>query len=221
MESLINKVKSIKQLNDLNINGINRDVINLCSDELIKMIEDNNSGITINLKKSLLINYVLSMDNVIEKLNRITNSDNLKAKLIYKATRDGDKIKDFSDKCGNVKNTLIIIKTTENLIFGGFTKELWGDRQVDKKDDDAFCFSVKNKKIYEAVRGSNSIFFYPGNIFGFFWFIDIKENSLTNGGSDHTPWCQGYYNGVTSRFELNEGKEDFKISEIECYQICF
>ena len=91
---------------------------------------------------------------------------------------------------------------------------------IDKKDDYAFCFSLKNNKIYEAVKGSYSIFFYPGNIFGFFWFIDIKENSLTNGGSDHTPWSQGYYEGITSQFELNGGKEDFHVSEIECYQIC-
>ena len=182
-------------------------------------IEEKYSGI-IPLKKSALINYILPMDNLIEKLNNITNCTNLNAKLIYKATRDGDSIKNFSDKCGNINNTLIIIKTTENLIFGGFTRETWGNANIDKKDDYAFCFSVKNNKIYEAVKGSYSIFFYPGNIFGFFWFIDIKENSLTNGGSDHTPWSNGYYEGITSRFELNEGKEDFKINEIECYQIC-
>ena len=175
----------------------------------------------IPMKKSALINYILPMDNLIEKLNNIINCTNLNAKLIYKATRDGDSIKNFSDKCGNIRNTLIIIKTVENLIFGGFTRETWGNTHIDKKDDYAFCFSVKNNKIYEAVKGSYSIFFYPGNIFGFFWFIDIKENSLTNGGSDHTPWSQGYYEGITTpKYELNEGKEDFKISEIECYQIC-
>ena len=30
--------------------------------------------------------------------------------------------------------------------------------------------------------------------------LDIKENSLTNGGSDHTPWSKGYYEGITSKF---------------------
>ena len=159
------------------------------------------------------------MDDLIDNLYNIVKFPNLSAKLIYKATRDGDTIKNFSDKCSNINNTLIIIKTTENLIFGGFTKETWGSSHVDKKDDDAFCFSVKNNKIYKAVKGSYSIFFYPGDIFGFFWFIDIKEKALTNGGSDHTPWCKDYYTGITTKFELNKGKEDFKISEIECYQI--
>ena len=219
MNSLITTVKSIKQLNELNTNGINTSAINFCLDELIKMIKDDYSSIT--LQKSALINYILPMDNLIEKLTSITNSNSLKAKLLYKATRDGDTIKNFSDKYGNVKNTLIIIKTSENLIFGGFTREEWGNTHMDKKDDYAFCFNLKNKKIYEAVKGSNSIFFYPGNIFGFFWFIDIKENCLTNGGSDHTPWSKGYYNGIESKFELNEGKENFKISEVECYQICY
>ena len=219
METLINKEKSIKQLNELNINGINHSAINFCLDELIKMIKDDCSSIS--LQKSSLINYILSMDNLIEKLNSIMNSNNLKAKLLYKATRDGDTIKNFSDKCGNIKNTLIIIKTVENLIFGGFTREEWRNSHIDKKDDYAFCFNLKNGKIYEAVKGSNSIFFYPGDIFGFFWFIDIKEHCLTNGGSDHTPWSKGYYDGVENQYELNNGKENFKISEVECYQIYF
>lgn len=199
-------------------------IINKSSNiEVIKEINNDVKGkfsILMPLKKSALINYILPMDNLIQKLYNIANSTNLNAKLIYKATRDGDSIKNFSDKCGNIKNTLIIIKTTENLIFGGFTRETWGSQNIDKKDDLAFCFSVKNNKIYDSVKGSYSIFFYPGNIFGFFWFIDIKENCLTNGGSDHTPWSKGYYEGITnSKFELNEGKEDFKISEFECYQI--
>ena len=199
--------KRNKSINSNKINNINNDV------------EEKYSGI-IPLKKSALINYILSMDNLILKLNDIINSTNLYAKLIYKATRDGDLIKDFSDKCGKIRNTLIIIRTKENLIFGGFTRETWGKHHSDKIDDYAFCFSLKNNKIYEAIKGSYSIFFYPKKIFGFFWFIDIKENSLTNGGSDHTPWAKGYYEGITSKFELNEGKENFKISEIECYQIC-
>ena len=56
MDSLINKAKSIKQLNELNISGINKTAINLCTDELIKMIEENYSEIS--LKKSALINYI-------------------------------------------------------------------------------------------------------------------------------------------------------------------
>ena len=213
---LNNKNKNItkNQINNINNNINNIFIIN----NIIPNVDEKNLLI-IPLKKSALINYILPMDNLIQKLYHITNYTNLKAKLIYKATRDGDSIKNFSDKCGNIKNNLIIIKTNENLIFGGFTRETWGNQHIDKKDDLAFCFSVKTNKIYEAVKGSYSIFFYPGNIFGFFWFIDIKENSLTNGGSDHTPWSKGYYEGITSKFELNQGKEDFKISEIECYQI--
>ena len=63
METLINKAKSIKQLNELNINGINHPAINFCVDELIKMIKDDYSSIT--LQKSSLINYILPMDNLI------------------------------------------------------------------------------------------------------------------------------------------------------------
>ena len=195
------KKKQANKSKDIKINNLDKKLNN---NHIIDVIEKNIE--TIPLKKTALINYILPMDNLIEKLYKSTNYNNLKAKLIYKATRDGDKIKNFSDKCGNINNTLIIIKTVDNLIFGGFTRETWGSAHIDKKDDYAFCFSVKNNKIYETVKGSYSIFFYPKNIFGFFWFIDIKENSLTNGGCDHTPWSKGYYQGIDGI--LMERKKD-------------
>ena len=85
MDSLINKAKSIKQLNELNTNGINTSAINFCLDELIKMIKDDYSSIT--LQKSALINYILPMDNLIEKLTSITNSNSLKIKTFVRSNQ--------------------------------------------------------------------------------------------------------------------------------------
>ena len=175
---------------------------------------------TILKLNSCIINNLNQFKIVINKLKKFFGKDKITFNLLYRVTKDGDKIQDFYKKCGNKHNTLIIVKTTNNYIFGGFTTQTWENRHMDKEDDNAFCFSLDKNKIYEAVKGSNSIFFYPGKIFGFFWFIDIKESSLINGGSDHTPWSKGYYEGITNKnFELNNGSESFNIIEIETFQI--
>ncbi len=44
------------------------------------------------------------------------------------------------------KNTLTIIQTTDNTIFGGFTRVAWDDSDKNEDDEDAFCFSVDKKK---------------------------------------------------------------------------
>jgi hypothetical protein len=70
---------------------------------------------------------------------------NSKFKLVYKASKDGFSAKNFHDKCDQVENTLTIIKTTNNFIFGGFTRQNWYGDCVEKLDSSAFIFSLTNK----------------------------------------------------------------------------
>ena len=56
------------------------------------------------------------------------------------------------------RNTLTIIKTKEGLIFGGFTSQTWEGNDFDKEDENAFCFSVDNKKIYNCIKGKKAIY---------------------------------------------------------------
>ena len=211
LEKIINEIKEKEQKK---LNEILK-AINIKFDE-IKQIKESDTQ-----KLSSNIIYNLNQFNiVINRLKKYFNKDNITFNLLYRTTRDGDKIQNFYNKCGNKKNTLILIKTKNNYIFGGFTTQTWENYKMDKKDDNAFCFSLDKNKIYETVKGSYSIFFYPGKIFGFFWFIDIKESCLVNGGSDHTPWSNGYYKGITNlNFELNNGCENFGITEMETFQI--
>ena len=50
---------------------------------------------------------------------------NIVYKLIYSATKHGDKAKDFHLKCDYIGPNLIIIKTKNNFIFGGVTSKSW------------------------------------------------------------------------------------------------
>ncbi len=58
-----------------------------------------------------------------------TNDDILKKtinyKLLYRGTRDGDKVQIFHSKCDNKKPTVTIIKTNKRMRFGGYTEQIW------------------------------------------------------------------------------------------------
>ena len=42
-------------------------------------------------------------------------------KLVYRASRDGDKAKDFHEKCDNLSPILVVIKSNFDQVFGGFS----------------------------------------------------------------------------------------------------
>ena len=70
---------------------------------------------------------------------------NLKAKLLYRGSRDGFGANDCHKKIDNKGPTLSIVKTTENKIFGGYTNIPWKkDSYCRKKKGLSFVFSLKN-----------------------------------------------------------------------------
>ena len=91
--------------------------------------------------------------------------------LIYKATRDGPKTDDFNKKCNGKSNQLIILKTTKELIFGGFTGRGFQNSQNENiKDNSVFLFSLDNKKIYNIKKDSFALYELSTEKYGiFFW----------------------------------------------------
>ena len=77
-------------------------------------------------------------------------------KLIYQATRDGDSISDFYNKCNGINHVLLILMTDKALIFGGYTDLAFishtsGDTIY--KDNNAFYFQWINKKYIQLKQG--------------------------------------------------------------------
>ncbi|KAJ5079413.1 pep-cterm sorting domain-containing protein [Anaeramoeba ignava] len=94
------------------------------------------------------------------KLKEWINDDEFfsKMKLGFSAKRNGFNCKKWHDKCDNKGKTLIIIKTKDNYIFGGFTsigftndKSKWREEDRNRDygyipDSKAFIFSLRNNK---------------------------------------------------------------------------
>jgi hypothetical protein len=150
--------------------------------------------------------------------------------LLYRATRDGFTASAFHSKCVGKENTVTIIKTDSNYVFGGFTHEKWiiGDGWIN--DSKAFIFSLRragisNSHKLNVKRAQYAIICNSDYVFRFGDDISIKEESDINKGSNTALGVDydcppGFSNGSedTKRF-LAGSFTDWLTNEIEVYQI--
>ena len=66
--------------------------------------------------------------------------------LVYRASQDGFEASQFHSKCDDKPNTLIIVKSVNGNIFGGYTKQSWSGHGTYKADPKSFIFSLINKE---------------------------------------------------------------------------
>jgi len=150
-----------------------------------------------------------------------------KWKLIYRATQDGFEASQFHSKCDDKLNTLVVIKSENGNVFGGYTEQSWSGQDY-KNDENAFIYSLINKlnkplkmKCIDSKRAifCNSDF---GPNFGSY-DIEIKSNSNIN--TDSNSNLGDSYKHPDYEKDSNEaksflaGSHKFKVSEIEVYKI--
>ena len=155
----------------------------------------------------------------LELLTRKMNKSNqrLTLNLLYKATADSDKASVFHEKCDDARSTLVLVETDQGRRFGGFTTCSWAGECIEKKDEDAFVFSLDKMMIYENIPGEEAIGCYPkfGPIF-LGCQIRIYDNAYTKGG---TTFEKGLNFNTEEDYELNGGERNFNIREIEVYEV--
>ena len=175
------------------------------------------------LEKEKESNIIKDKDEyeLIENRLKLTgNYGNIRYKLLYRASIDGDKAKTFHEKCNGIKGTLCLVKTKDNIKFGGYTEALW-DGNGFKKDEKAFCFSLNLKKIYNISIPEQAI--QPEEKYGPRFantLFGIKDESFKEGG-----WCSyksdSQYGIIDNYYEITGGKEYFDVKEVEVFQIIF
>ena len=155
--------------------------------------------------------------------NWIRPDTKIKFKLLYKVSRDGDRISTFAEKVKGKSPTLILIKTKTGYKFGGYTTVEWNmtGNYAYKRDENAFIFSINNKKKFSVKNGEEN------------YAICGDPNHFAFGsGHDLTIWDQGcsndnskdYLNNYsynTSNYELTGGSKTFYVEELEVYQVIF
>ena len=133
------------------------------------------------------------------------------------ANIDDNFYKSFFDNCGNKANTMIFIKTTDNLRFGGFMSSIWPTAGK-VKDKESFIFSLSKRQKYKIINQDQAIGVDNGNWISFGHGCDLYlYNSLksTGGGT-----YKSYYD-IPGSYDLNGGNNTFKLLNCEIYQILF
>ena len=150
----------------------------------------------------------------------VFSNKNISFKLLYCGTKDGDDSKIFHNKCDNIPNQLVLVKTKEGLKFGGYTRLGFNSSESVILDKDSFLFSFDTKKTYDAIEGKETIYCSPtyGPTFGCCSDIEIKSNFLSNKGRVQIKMNRFK---TTQDYELNGGNEHFEFKEVEVFQIIF
>ena len=135
-------------------------------------------------------------------------------------SRDSAQSMSFHLKCDNINGTIVLIKTEENLIFGGFTYQMWAGNNISKMDNYAFVFSLTNLKACNVKNECNAIHCSPNYGPFFCGAFFISDNFNTKGGECFKS-IDSNYDGLIEDYELNNGKKNFKIKEIEVFRVTF
>ena len=210
-------IKSEAKINILNIPDDRYTIIPL------KIINSNVTSFFFINSSILTRNEWISLTQILNNLPEI--------KLIYSASRDGFSVSSFHSKCDNYSNTVTIIKTLSNSVFGGFTSAKWTSSQGYTYDSNAFIFSLRrsgnsNKERFNVTQPSYAIYSRSsyGPTFGGGHDINVRDSSNTNensysnfGYSYQLPKNITY--GSTEAKSYLAGSYNWKTTEIEVYQV--
>ena len=223
IQNLIERIEILEELKEestksskKNSNGTNNNKVNKAQ------IQEK-----INIKKlkkcfksSSILTDETNFDFLLNNLNKYNPTS---YKIIYKSSIDGDNIKNFHSNCDGEENVLIIIETNKGYKFGGFTAVGFDSSGCELRDDKAFLFSIDNQKIYEILPGNNAIYCNrkSGPIFcskqdSIAYSIYIPDNYFHN-KSTTTKQCYCYK--MKENFELNHGKKEFLVKEMEVFRL--
>ena len=134
-------IKSEAKINILNIPDDRYTIIPL------KIINSNVTSFFFINSSILTRNEGISLSGM---FNNLTEE-----KLIYRASRDGFAASSFHSKCDNFSNTVTIIKTISNSVFGGFTSAQWTSDWGYIYDANAFIF-ILNKERFNVNMPENA-----------------------------------------------------------------
>ena len=131
--------------------------------------------------KSSIIEFDEEKINLITKWLTSLNIGQIKKyKLIFSAQENNFDSFSFHEICSkDVTNTLILIKTEDNDIIGGFTFASWEPNSLISYDDKAFVFNLNKKQKFRITNPSSAINsrINEGPIFGMYDLI-INGNKM-------------------------------------------
>ena len=166
-------------------------------------------------KESKILDSYDEEDLIENAISTITK--NKKYRLLFRASRDGDKANTFHSLCDKYSNLIILIKTKKGARFGGYTSSKFRSSAHLKFDNNAFLFSLDNKKVFNIIPGEYAIYCYDntGPCFSK-TSLYIPNSFFSKPGK--TSKAGGPFQ-FKKDYELNRGVEKFLVDELEIFQV--
>lgn len=210
-----NNIKQLDKMTSEFEKRMNNNIIEQYINELIKV---NKKYLKISKEiKSDIIKF--DEINLIEEGVKYKLSKNIKEyKLIFKASKDGFRVKDFHNYCDGKDNTLTLVKTKTGRRFGGFTDQKWDQSGSYKSGSNGFLFSLDFKEIYYNKDSSYNIL--GNSSYGPYFGDDFYIGDNCNSGYNSTDKSNNYYNTNSKTYAL-AGFNNFVVEDYEVYQLIF
>jgi len=142
---------------------INKKIVNI-NKEITSLLNNKSVVFGAPSSKSILLSY--------QQRNQITSwtANKKKQNLLYRASRDGFNAQDFHRTCDNKGGTIVVIKSNNGWLFGGYTTVSWNQSGRFVQDSQSFLFTLTN----------------PHN-------IPPTKYPISNAGTDNAIYCSSDY----------------------------
>ena len=156
-------------------------------------------------------------------------------RLLYRGSRDGFTPSAFHTRCDGKANTVTVVKSNSNYIFGGFTSQPWKSDGSYSSDPAAFIFSytrngtfnffkfkvadpstaIWNNKDTGPVFGSYENYNFADILIGY----GITYSNYADFGSSYTLPKDFAFQDANARSYLAGSFFSWSVTEIEVYQV--
>jgi len=146
--------------------------------------------------------------------------------LLYIATADEYTATEFHNKCDNKGPTVLLVKSMEGYVFGGYAAHSWDSSGKYINCSSSFLFTLTNpSKIpptkysvtYDGAANALRCLGNCGPIFGGGYDLFIGDQS--KGYVSYSEFPFSYGESKDAGFHITRKKRDFQISHIEVYSV--
>jgi len=134
--------------------------------------------------------------------------------LFFQASVDGDRASTFHSKCNSEGATLTIVETTAGYMFGGYTRQSWGDSGGCITDPYAFVFQLRPAMSRCNVRPGGSCAIYRHSSYGpYFGSTNFRIADHATSTAQNYLYSSHYDSDCVNGRQLNGGAEDFRAKD--------
>ena len=167
-----------------------------------------------NIESSIItkLDFATVAIGIKEKLNKKIKE----AKLLYRASRDGD-TSQFHSKCDGRQNTVTFVKANNGRKFGGFANQAFNTSNSWIKDPNCFVFSLNYHECYYYNNNGNMI--YGSSSYGPLWGSGNDLYLASSCRSNNTSSTNDGSFDYKGRVHALSGGKNFQVVDYETYEL--